>query len=66
MIKKGDAVQIQYLQDASSCIVYGVVLSVSKKSVTIGHNFNSISPVDITKILFTAIQEVLLVTPKEY
>jgi hypothetical protein len=64
-IKRGDAVQIQYLQGISNCIVYGIVLSVSKKSVTLGHNFNDFIPLDTTKIALSAIQKVSSVIPSE-
>jgi len=64
-IKKGDAVRIEYVRNGIHSTAYGVVLSVSKNTVTLGHNFNGVTPIDISKIPYSSIEEIVHITPRD-
>jgi len=46
-------------------IVYGVVIKVSKTTIELAHNFNSIIPIDTTKIAIKTIVALKHITPIE-
>lgn len=65
-LKRGAAVKIVYKSKTTENSVYGVVLEVSTQTVVVGHNFNSLIPVDQTRITLKSIVSVLPVNPQEY
>lgn len=63
--KKGDLLTLTYVVKGEEFWSTGIVLDISRATLTLAHNFKGTSAIDVTKISIKSVYKSRKVTPKE-